>query len=93
MTVATKKEIFLHGKDRDFTAEEWEELSEQIGQAFRRGDLEEVRRIGKMVPADPITAKALKNAFGKDWVIEKGFDLTEANRKWGEGWLDGPEDQ
>lgn len=88
MTTATEKEIFLRGKDRNFTAEEWEVLSEQMGQAFRRGDLEEVCRIGRIIPVDPYTAKAFKQINGKEWLLELGCDLTEANLKWGKDWLD-----
>ncbi len=91
-TVLHDCEIFLHGKDRNFTTEEWEILSEQIGQAFRRGDMEEVCRIGSIIPLDANVAKAFKEIYGKQRLLDAEMDLTEATLKWGEGWLDGPND-
>ncbi|MDR2981537.1 MAG: hypothetical protein LBV12_04730 [Puniceicoccales bacterium] len=90
MTTATEEAVFLRGKNRNFTSGEWEELSEQMGQAFRRGDLDEVCRIGDMIPVHPNIAKAFKEVYGKQRLLDAEVDLTEANHKWGEGWLDEP---
>ncbi len=32
---------------------------------------------------------ALGSAFGKNFILEGGFDLTQANMRYGEGWLNG----
>lgn len=92
MTVEEKK-IFLHGRNRDFTGEEFDELSDMMGEALMRGDKEEVRRIGRIIPANPITAMAFKQVYGKEWLINTGADLTEATLYWGEGWLDEPDEE
>lgn len=88
----TGARAFLHAKDRDITEDEWEELSEQMGQAYRRGDMKEVLRIGSMIPVDANVAMAIKKVYGKNALLHKSIDLTMANLKWGEGWLDEPND-
>ena len=78
----------MRGKDRDFTSEEYFELGDRLQAADERGDEEEFVRLAKMYPVSPTAARAFAKVYGKDFVEYCGFDLTEANIKYGEGWLD-----
>jgi len=83
------RRIVAHGKDRDFTFDEVWELYERVCDAEERGDDEEVDRLLAQTPISPQTAAGVKRVFG-DYGVEllKGFDLTEANLAFGEGWID-----
>lgn len=52
------------------------------------GDHELATRIRLSIPLDPGLAKAYVSAFGKEWLLKKGYDLSEADEVLGEGWLD-----
>ena len=81
-------QIFLHGKDRNWTLRDFIEANRKANEADDRGDHEEAERIWLTIPADPYYVLAQKKLFGKEAVLEMGWDLTEANLKFGEGWLD-----
>ena len=85
-------EVFLHGKGRNFNETEVIELYRLIDEAEERGDEAEYWRLTLMIPIDPDVAMADKQVYGKEHLLSMGFDLTEANLKWGEGWLDEPND-
>jgi hypothetical protein len=57
--------------------------------AIRRGDDAEFERLCGIIPADPDIAMAFKEVYGKEYLLELGLDLTEADLKFGDGWLDG----
>ncbi|MDR1519513.1 MAG: hypothetical protein LBU23_05135 [Planctomycetota bacterium] len=82
------REVYLHGKDRTFTRDEIDELDRLKDAAKERGDEEEYLRLAKIIPLDPDVAMADKEVYGKEHLLSMGFDLTEADLKWGEGWLD-----
>ncbi len=88
MSVAEKREVYVHGRDRTFTEEEYEEMLDELLAACKRDDEEAMFRLAGMLPADPDVLKAFAYGFGRDAILEIGYDLTEANRKFGEGWLD-----
>ncbi len=89
MTTAEKERVvYARGRDRDFTEEEYEQLSDKIDAAEERGDFEEFDRLMKILPIEPRVLKAFAVGYGKDFIIESGYDLTEANLEFGEGWLD-----
>ena len=83
-----KDRVVLHTAHGEMTAEEFDALGDRILEAQDRGDTEEAMRLAKLVPLDPDLGMTLKLFFGKDEVLEGGWDLTEANLKFGEGWLD-----
>ncbi len=80
--------IYARGRDRDFTEEEYEQLQEEVNAARERGDTEEFDRLMTIFPVPPRILKAFAIGFGRDFIIESGYDLTEANLEFGEGWLD-----
>lgn len=87
---ATKEEdnVFLHTAHGNITYAEFEELGDRILAADERGDKAEVTRLLKSLPLDPDYAMAKKVLMGKERLLAQGWDLTEANMKFGEGWLD-----
>ncbi|MDR1519511.1 MAG: hypothetical protein LBU23_05125 [Planctomycetota bacterium] len=85
-------EAFIHGKRRDFTIAEVDRMLDLIDAAAERRDWGEVNRLGHILPLDPDTAMTIKRVHGKRGLLEMGFDLTEADLKWGEGWLDRPDE-
>jgi len=83
-----KDRVVLHTAHGEMTEEEFDALGDRILEAQDRGDTEEAMRLLKLIPLDPDYGMALKMFFGKDEILEDGWDLTEANMKFGEGWLD-----
>lgn len=51
------------------------------------GRKEEAIKVGKSIPLAPHLAMALKEVCGADYVITEGFNLSEAEAKYGKGWL------
>ena len=86
--VDEEDKIVLHGKNRNWTLREYIDAKCKWREADERGDEEEAMRILLEIPADPDFVMAQKKLFGKEAVLEMGWDLTEANLKFGEGWLD-----
>lgn len=91
--VAETREIYRHGRDRDFTEKEFFALSDEMFEARRSGDMETYERIGRFLPLNPVAAKIFKEVYGKEFMLDAGFDLTEATLLYGEGWLDEPNEQ
>jgi hypothetical protein len=87
MEARPEPEIYRHGKDRNFTRDEADEIRDRAMEAYDRGDREEFRRIYKAIPISPNVVEAFAGGYGKDAIMACGFDLTEANLKLGEGWL------
>jgi hypothetical protein len=54
----------------------------------RNAPLEEIREITKDIPIDPRHALFMKEHYGKEFLIREKFNLSRANAKYGEGWLD-----
>lgn len=90
MSVVTSKAIYRHGKEQDFTEDEYFALSDEMWAAKNSGDMETYERLSAKLPANPDVAKAFKNVLGKEILLSLGLDLTEANMRYGEGWLDEP---
>lgn len=90
MTVAVEKEpgVFMRGRDRNFTKEEYFKLGDEYHAAETRGDETERLRILRLIPMNPMVIKAIAEVYGRDFILESDFDLTEANIAYGEGWLD-----
>ncbi len=93
MTAVAEQEIFRHGRDRNFTEKEFFALSEEMFAARDRGDMETYERLGNFLPVNPVAAKIFKNVYGKEFLLDMGVDLTEADLVYGEGWLDEPNER
>lgn len=93
MSAITKQSVYMHGKERNFTEEEYVALSNEMWAAERRGDLETYERIDNILPADPDIVKIFKKVYGKEYLLSLELDLTEANLRFGEGWLDEPNER
>jgi len=51
------------------------------------GDLDGYNRLMKTVPMPPYLAKVAKEKIGKDFLINGGWNLSEAEAKFGQDWL------
>jgi hypothetical protein len=88
MTATQERVIFARARDRDYTAEEYNQLWDELQAAKDRNDEPEVDRLTRLLPMVPYIVRAFKRVYGKEAVLEVGFDLTQANLEYGEGWLD-----
>ncbi len=88
MSAIATDTIYRHGKDRNFTKEEYLSLSEELFEAIQKGDNETGKRLNAILPVNPEVAKIFKDVYGKEYLLALGVDLTEANLRYGEGWLD-----
>ncbi len=65
------------------------DIVEEYNEAMaRNAPIEEIREITKHIPVDPRHALSMKRRYGKEFLITGKFNLTLANEKYGEGWLD-----
>jgi hypothetical protein len=71
-----------------YTMEEEAKILQDAYAASERGDEAEHLRLLKLLPLAPHLAKVAKKIWGKDFLINTGADLSLANEKFGEGWLD-----
>jgi len=51
------------------------------------GDKEGENRLIKTVPLPPYIAKVIKDKVGSDYLINSGWNLSEAEAKFGSNWL------
>ena len=51
------------------------------------GDREGYNRLMKTAPLPPYLAKVLKEKVGADFLIDAGYNLSEAEAEFGQGWL------
>ncbi len=86
--MTAQHEIYIHSRNGGMTIHEYDTLHEQLADADARGDEKEYDRISRLIPITADVAKAIKEVYGRDFIIASGFDVTEANMKFGEGWLD-----
>ncbi len=90
MSAIASDAIYRHGKDRNFTKQEYFALNSEMWAAKEKGDMETYERLSDLLPVNPDVAKAFKEVYGKEYLLDTGLDLTEANLRFGEGWLDAP---
>jgi hypothetical protein len=53
----------------------------------KQGKLEEAMQIQKSIPLPPYLAKWAKKRIGADFLIKEGWNLSEAEAKYGKDWL------
>ncbi len=86
-------DIYAQTKNGPMTKGEYDRIYEEADAARARGDKDEYLRLAMQIPMEPRVAMAWKQTYGKEWFMDSGFDLTEANLYWGEGWLDDADDE
>jgi hypothetical protein len=91
--MTTKSAIYVHTRDGGMTKEQYDDLHARVDAAEKRGDSEEYDRLLHFVPLSADVAKAFRNTYGRDFLVSTGFDLTEADMKFGKGWLDEEEEE
>lgn len=70
------------------TDEEKWELLDAIEAAEDADNKEEAERLMHALPLAPGLARIAKESYGKEFLIENGYNLAEANVEFGDGWLD-----
>jgi hypothetical protein len=53
----------------------------------KAGDREGASRLLRTAPLPPYLAKVLKEKVGADFLIDAGYNLSEAEAEFGQGWL------
>jgi hypothetical protein len=53
----------------------------------KQGRIEEAIRLERSIPLSPVMAKFVKDYLGADVLIQSGWNLYEADAKFGPGWL------
>ena len=69
------------------TEEEKDALLAQMNAASQSGDMEKFVELTQKFPVPPEVALAFKNGFGASFVANSGFNLSEAEQKYGKDWL------
>jgi hypothetical protein len=64
------------------------ELLEASLAAGESGNHDEEVRLMKLLPLAPHLARVAKEMYGKNYLLESGFNLSDANEEFGDGWLD-----
>lgn len=57
------------------------------------GEYEKAQKVAVTIPLLPERAKLRKRLFGKEHLIEDGYDLSLANAEYGENWLNEPDEE
>ncbi|GAB7140688.1 hypothetical protein RsTz2092_06400 [Deferribacterales bacterium RsTz2092] len=74
-------------KHRKLTLDEEMDLAERAVELRKAGKKEEAARLIRQIPMPPRVAMAFKETSGKDFLIRNGYNLVEANERYGENWL------
>jgi hypothetical protein len=69
------------------TIEEKLAISNQAIALDKAGDHEGYRRLTRSIPMPPYLAKIAKEKIGKDFLINGGWNLSEAEAEFGPDWL------
>lgn len=72
---------------RDMTMDERLAILDASLEAFKRGDDAESDDLACRIPLLPSLARHLFESYGRDF-CEEHFNLADANREFGEGWMD-----
>lgn len=70
------------------TFAEKEVILDAIYEANLAGDEDEAGRLMRKLPLAPGLAQIAKEMYGKEYLTSRGYDLSEANAEFGDGWLD-----
>lgn len=75
-------------ENRLMSLEEKWKLLDAIHDAEQAGDRDTAYLLMMKIPLAPGMAKIGKEMYGKGFLVENGYDLSEANAEFGNGWLD-----
>lgn len=70
------------------TREQKMDIIDKSLDADERGDHEEANRLMLQLPVPPYLAQIFKEVWGKDFLLEGGYDLSLAEAEYGKNWLD-----
>jgi len=62
-------------------------ITNRAFELLHAGDKEGFDRTIRSVPMPPYLAQAAKDTIGVDFLIDGGWNLSEANAEFGDGWL------
>jgi hypothetical protein len=62
-------------------------ISIKAGELWEAGDKEEYSRLMRSIPMPPYLAKVAKEKIGPDFLINGGWNLSEAEAEFGPDWL------
>ena len=62
-------------------------LSGKVDELWKSGDKEGFIRLMKTVPMPPYLAKIMKDKMGPDYLINGGWNLSEAEAEFGLNWI------
>lgn len=85
MTTVTDTDL-----QKRYTTEERDAMLDAYADALLMGDADEADRILVQIPVNARWAKNIRDVMGTEYLKEH-FNITEANRVFGEGWVDGKE--
>ena len=69
------------------TIDEKLSISNKACALWNAGDKEGCERLTKTIPMPPFLAKIMKEKVGVDYLINSGWNLSEAEAKFGSDWL------
>jgi len=74
-------------KAQTMTLDEKLAISNKACLLWRAGDKEESSRLTRTIPMPPYLAKLMKERMGADFLINGGWNLSEAEAEFGPDWL------
>jgi hypothetical protein len=69
------------------TPEQILDIINKAQDALAQGDHEEHLRLARFIPMPAHIAEIAKDFFGADYLLNGGFDLSEAEAEYGKDWL------
>ncbi len=69
------------------TRKERLDIIHQANIARKNGDIEKALKLSKQIPLAPHLAKFYLEEFGKEKLLNAGFNLSAAEEKYGKNWL------
>ena len=74
--------------EQEFEQRRQGEILDRIGEALNRGDDQELAELFREWAPPAQVLWSAKKIMGAQWVRERGFDTSRADREYGPGWLD-----
>jgi hypothetical protein len=69
------------------TLQEKNDIVNRFIELNNEGREDEANELIKTIPLPPYLAKAIKEVYGTEALIESGYDLSEADAEYGKNWL------
>jgi hypothetical protein len=63
------------------------EIGAKCRELEKQGKFDEAQKLEKSIPLAPYLAKVAKEKIGADFLINQGFNLSEAETEFGKDWL------